>query len=196
MKKKKNIAFGILAFSIYSYANIGPQGFGAFKNTYFVETGAFGGRGIQQALNDGFKEVRSIEAVKNIYNAVVHKFRNDSRVKIWFGDSATQLWDMIKDINEPITFWLDAHVFPPRTDGGKNCPLIEELEQIKQHPIKTHTILIDDMHCAETEAFDGLTKDDLIAKLLEINSEYHITYIPGGDAGEYPQNVMVASVLP
>lgn len=101
---------------------------------------------------------------------------------------------MIKDINQPITFWLDAHIFPPRTDGGKNCPLIEELDQIKRHPIKTHTILIDDMHCAGTAAFDFLTKEDLIQKIHEINPEYKIRYIPGGNDGEYPENVMVAII--
>jgi len=192
---KKSLVLSILACSLYNYANIGPQGFGAFKNNYFVETGTFGGSGIKLALKAGFSYVRSIEAVKSLYDAAVARFRNDSRVKIWFGDSATDLWDMIKDINEPITFWLDAHIFPPRADGGKNCPLMEELEQIKQHSIKTHTILIDDMHCAGTAAFDGLTIEDLIAKLLEINPEYQITYVPGGDDGEYPHNVMVASVL-
>lgn len=35
----------------------------------------------------------------------------------------------IKKLNAPITFWLDAH-------SGNQCPLIEELEQIKRHKIK------------------------------------------------------------
>lgn len=111
------------------------------------------------------------------------------------GDSSKDLWALIKDIDAPMTFWLDAHIFPPRPDGGKNCPLIEELEQIKRHPIKTHTILIDDMHCCGSQAFDYLTQDDFIAKLLEINPNYHISFVPRGDAGEYPVNVLVAQVI-
>ena len=188
----------ISAICLYGFSNIGPQGFKAFLNPYFVETGTFSWDGIIRALEDGFENILSIESVNELYTPVKEKFINNKNVKITHGSSSIDLWDMIKDINEPITFWLDAHVFPPRTDGGKNCPLIEELDQIKRHPIKTHTILIDDMHCAAPdgiaggEAFDFLTKEDLINKLLEINPNYNIYYVPGGNDGEYPENVMVA----
>lgn len=59
----------------------------------------------------------------------------------------------------------------------KNCPLIEELEQIKQHPIKNYIILIDDMHCWNTELFDFMGQSDFIEKILEINPEYEIRYV-------------------
>lgn len=174
-------------------ANMGPQGFSAYLNKYFVETGTFGGDGIAKALAAGFQYVRSIEFDKAIFTGACRRFTNYPNVKIVQGSSANQLWNLIKDIEAPITFWLDAHIYPPLSEG-KNCPLIEELEQIRQHPIKNHTILIDDMHCAGTAAFDFLTKEDLIAKILEINPDYQISYVPGGDEGEYPQNVMVAIV--
>jgi len=190
----KKIFYIFLCVSSLTQANIGPQGFKQFLNYYFVETGTFGGYALDRALREGFQEVRSIEWDGGLYNDVVKKYRGNNRVRLWRGNSATGLWDMIKDIDKPITFWLDAHIFPPLADGGKNCPLIEELEQIKRHPIKTHTILIDDMHCAGSQSFDYLTKQDLINKLLEINPNYRIFYVPGGDAGEYPQNVMVARV--
>ena len=175
------------------YSNIGPSGFGPYINRYFVETGTFGGDGAQKALNAGFSEIRTIEYEMNNYNYSRERFKNRPEVKIWQGSSATGLWDMISDIKEPITFWLDAHIYPP-LEGVKNCPLIEELEQIKRHPIKTHTILIDDMSCAGTGAFDSLTKDDLIQKILEINPDYHVYYIDGGDQGEAKDNIMVAVV--
>lgn len=178
----------------YNQANIGPQGFSQFFNYYFVETGTFGGNAVQKALDVGFKEVRSIEYDIDNYKYSAERFKNNKNVRLYLGSSATDLWNMIKNINQPITFWLDAHIFPPRTDGGKNCPLLEELEQIKQHPIKIHTILIDDMHCIGTEAFDYLSKQDLINKIHEINPAYEIFYIPGGDVGELPTNVMVAVI--
>jgi hypothetical protein len=87
---------------------------------------------------------------------------------------------------------LDAHVCPARIDGGKNCPLIEELEQIKQHPVKNHIILIDDIHCCDTVLFDFMSREKLIDKIHEINPNYEIRYVDGGDAGEYKNNVMVA----
>ncbi len=176
-------------------ANIGPGGFHAFKNQYFVETGTFGGDGIKKALQAGFKNIRSIEINHRLAKEAQFNFKKNTNIVIREGDSSTQLFDMIKDIKQPITFWLDGHVYPPRTDGGKNCPLIEELEQIKRHPIKTHTILIDDMHCCNTIFFDNLTREDLIAKIHEINPDYQIRYVPGGNVGEYPANVMVAQIL-
>lgn len=176
------------------FSNVGPEGFGKFLNHYFIETGTLGGDGIIKALNAGFKEVRSIEFDTNSYQHAQRRFSQYKNVKLWNGSSATDLWNMIQDINKSITFWLDAHIFPPRKDGGKNCPLLEELEQIKWHPIKTHTILIDDMHCAGTQAFDYLTKEDLIKKILEINPNYQISYVDGGDEGEYKNNIMVATI--
>lgn len=193
---KKQILFSLnLLLSGYAQANIGPQGFGQFKNHYFIETGTFGGGGLIKAMQSGaFVEYRSIEYNRDLFASAQRKFSANSNVRLWNGDSSRDLWHLIKDIDKEATFWLDAHVYPPRCDGGKNCPLIEELEQISWHPIKTHTILIDDMHCADTEAFDYLSKEDLVAKILQINPKYKISYVPGGDDGEYPVNVMVAVV--
>jgi hypothetical protein len=174
---------------------MGPQGFGEFRQKYFVETGTYFGDSVQRALSDGFQEVRSVEFDDYLFRHSQQRFANHSNVKVYYGDSSQNLWDAIKDIDEPITFWLDAHIFPPRADGGKNCPLIGELEQIKQHPIKSHIILIDDMHCCGTAAFDFMNQEDLIARLLEINPNYQIRYVDGGGAGECKDNVMVA-ILP
>lgn len=191
---KRLLVFGALITSMtFVNANIGPAGFKDYVNYYFVETGTFGGEAIAKALAVGFQEARSIEFVPVSFRDGQKRFAGYKNVKLWHGDSALLLWDMIKDITKPITFWLDAHVYPPQTHG-KNCPLIEELEQIKRHPIKTHTILIDDMHCAGTAAFDGLTREDLIAKILEINPNYRVTYIDGGNEGEVKDNIMVAQV--
>lgn len=189
--KKLLVVFSVM-LSSHLLANIGPQGFGEFRQNYFVETGSYFGDGIQKALDAGFKNIRSIEADAHNFNNTKIRFRNNPNVIVYQGDSSVDLWNVIKYIDQPITFWLDAHIYPPRADGGKNCPLIEELEQIKQHPIKTHIILIDDMHCCNTAAFDFLGRDDFIEKLLEINPNYNIYYVDGGDAGEYKNNVMVA----
>lgn len=193
MKKFFSISLCLLAGSSL-IANIGPDGFGDFLNHYFVETGTYCGNGVIKALQAGFQEVRSIEFDNNNYNTSRARLAGCKNVKIVHGSSACDLWNLIQDINQPITFWLDAHICPALADGGKNCPLLEELEQIKWHPIKNHTILIDDMHCANTQLFDYLTKDDLIKKILEINPDYQISYVRGGDDGEYPNNVMVARV--
>ena len=173
-------------------ANIGPQGFGDFHQNTFIETGTFRGDAIQLALDAGFKKIRSIEYDFALCAKARKRFRKNRNVSIFRGDSSVSLWRLIQDINEPVTFWLDAHVCPARIDGGKNCPLIEELEQIKQHPVKNHIILIDDIHCCDTVLFDFMSREKLIDKIHEINPNYEIRYVDGGDAGEYKNNVMVA----
>ncbi len=172
--------------------NIGPSGFDPFLNDCFVETGTFSGDGVIKALNAGFSRIFSIESDPNNYRDCCNRLEGIFKVKLFHGDSSKDLWAIIQNIETPITFWLDAHIFPPIK--GKNCPLLEELDQIQQHPIKTHTILIDDMHCCGTEAFDFLSQEDIKKKIWEINPDYEISYCPGGNQGEYPENVMVARI--
>lgn len=193
----KKITLSIfLLISLPLLSNIGPQGFSPYRNgnKIFVETGTYLGDGVKKALHAGFKEVYSIELDTHLYKECLKKFVGFPHVHLFYGDSSFALRDIIANINEPVTFWLDGHQCPPYKDGRKNCPLIEELEIIKEHPIKTHTIVIDDMHCCNTELFDGLSQQDLIDKVLEINQNYAITFQPGGDDGEYPHNVLVAEI--
>lgn len=177
-----------------AWANIGPQGFYRHPNRYFVETGSQGGEGVQKALNAGFQIIHTFDIDPICIKDCNNRFPDDPRVHIWFLDSGKHLYNIIKDIDEPITFWLDGHNGWPDPDGGKNTPLMEELEQIKWHKIKNHTIIIDDLHCCNTALFDFLTLGDIIKKVLEINPDYTITFEPGGNEGEYPANVLVASI--
>lgn len=189
------LLFGLLISSSSIFANMGPQGFGQFPNYYFVETGTLGGGGILLALKTAsFSRIYSMDIEPSHVNYCKARFKKIPHIKIVTGNSEYDLGKLIAPLNKPITFFLDAHNGSP-VEGAKNTPLLEELEQIKQHPIKTHTILIDDMHCCGTLFFDYLTKEDLIAKILEINPNYTIDYVAGGDEGEYPNNVMVARIL-
>ncbi len=175
-------------------ANIGTAGFKDYPNYYFVETGTFDGYGIEQALKAGcFKEIHSIEIFPQFYNQARNKFKKFRNIFINEGNSKDKLWDIIKNMDKPITFWLDAHAYPGK-EGEQNCPLIDELEQIKMHSIKTHTILIDDMSCCGTIHFDYITKDDLIEKIKEINPNYKIKYIVGGNDDEAKDNIMLAYI--
>jgi hypothetical protein len=177
------------------FSNMGPAGFYDFPNEYFVETGTLGGDGIERARKTNlFKEIYSMDFHFPFIEYTRERFASYPNIYVIQGDSSQDLWKLIEPLDKPITFWLDAHHGDPRNDGGKNTPLLEELEQIKWHPIKTHTILIDDMHCTGTILFDYLTKDQIIEKLLEINPNYTIEYVAGGDDGEYPDNIMVARI--
>ena len=119
--------------------------FHAYLTDMFVETGSHVGEGIAKALAAGFKSVRSIDAGEKQYQHCLSRFRDDPRVRLWKGDSAICLKDMIADIQCPVTFWLDGHY-----SAGDTCkcehehPILFELEQIADHPVKNHFILIDD----------------------------------------------------
>jgi len=186
--------FSLLGGSLL-LANIGTKGFKDYAhNRYFVETGTYLGTGIEKALKAKFKYIRSIEYDPALFETSKKRFKKKKHVTLYQGNSAKDLYAMIQDIKEQITFWLDAHRYPAKEDGNKNCPLLEELDQIAKHPIKTHTILIDDLHCCGTLAFDHLTEKDLIDKIKTINPDYVIEHVPGGDKNEYPKNVLVAYI--
>ncbi len=184
-----------LCFSCVN-ANMGPVGFSPFPNHYFVETGTLGGEAIAMVLRTGlFSEIYSMDIDASFVSQASRRFSDYKNVHVFQGDTGKDLGQIIRKIDKPATFWLDAHTGSTDSLGGKNCPVLEELEQIKHHPIKTHTILIDDMHCCGTAFFDFITQDQIIQKILEINSDYTIDYINGGNEGEYPNNIMVARVL-
>ena len=160
-----------------------------YRNRIFIETGTNTGVGIRQALDCGFEEVISIELSEYLFNLVLPKFSNNSNVKILLGDSAKVLPSVLEKINEPVTFWLDGHYSGDDTAlGDVNSPLMFELEAIKNHHIKTHTILIDDLrcwknkpneypkeHCYSNDFDVNIIKN----KLLEINPDYNLEIING-----------------
>ena len=50
-------------------------------------------------------------------------------------------------------------------------------EKIKKHSINTHTLLIDDMRLFGKAAHDFITIDEVKNKILEINSNYEISFL-------------------
>ena len=113
-------------------------------------------------------------------------------LSFFLGDSGNILYEVIKDIDSPITFWLDGHFSGGSTAlGSEACPILKELDQIKKHPIKTHTILIDDLRVFGTHSFNFITIDQIKEKILEINPNYTFWY----ENGVIPNDVLVAQVI-
>ena len=173
------------------------NGFGAFPNYYFVETGLGGGSSLLLALRTAhFSELHSMEIDVNRIRSARRTFEPLGNVFLHHGDSGKDLWDLIKTMDKPITFWLDGHLSLPNPIAGSNTPIREELAQIKRHPIKTHTIIIDDIRCFNTPIFDNITTEQIIAKIKEINPNYTIYYIDGHDGYKVLKNdVMVAQII-
>ena len=155
-------------------ANASPAVFAKYPNAYFVETGNSYGDGIRMALNAGFKNIYSIELGPHLYKHCRQRFHSQPSVHLVLGDSAEMLSSILQQINSAATFWLDGHYSCgcEDTKGKTNTPLLEELEAIKKHSIKTHTILIDDVRCLRTSQLDFITVSIICKKILEINPKY------------------------
>lgn len=155
-----------------------------YPNEVYCETGIWRGDSIQAAIDAGF---RKIIAIDNDPTAIAFcksrfDFNNPDGFRNWItlveGDSANCLWDVIKDIDTPITFFLDSHysLLEDEVKGANPFPLLDELNQINQHPIKEHTIIIDDFLYMTHPQITGWTIDTIEDKLMEINMYYEFIY--------------------
>lgn len=133
-----------------------------FGPRVFVETGTFAG-GMIDAVRDRFARIVSIELDPGWHGRAVEQFRAYPHVTLLLGDSGVRLKEVLDSLSEPALFWLDAHYSGPVTARGAiDSPIVQELASIRAHPVKTHVILIDDMHIFQGR--DGYpTVDELVA---------------------------------
>lgn len=156
------VEFNNIEDKVLSY----DQLFKKYKGNHklFFETGTHKGDGVQNALNMGFEEVISIEILPELYEGCVNRFKGkEDKVHLFLGDSNERMEEMLELIKEPSLIFLDGHF-----DNGN--PLWKELEILKNHPIKTHTIIVDDM-----PNYYG-SGEKVKEKLLEINPNYTLVY--------------------
>jgi hypothetical protein len=163
------------------------------KADIFIETGTFHGQGVAIALSCRFKKIFSVEVGEFLYRECLDTFHNflNGRVFLYLGDSPTFLNETLKSINEKCVCWLDAHYSGEGTaKANKNNPILDELDSIRKHHIKNHTILIDDVRLFGTSEFDYITLDQVITRIKEINPAYEITY----ENGVCPNDILVAYI--
>jgi hypothetical protein len=101
------------------------------------------------------------------------------------------LWEMIKDIHEPMTVFLDAHfqMFEGEDPGANPFPLLKELEQIGRHPIKSNVIIVDDMLIMQNDIV-GYDKEDIKSTILSINPNYEFRMV----ANPIIDGILIASI--
>jgi hypothetical protein len=161
---KTLVEFNNIEDKVLSY----DQLFKKYKGNHklFFETGTHKGDGVQNALNMGFEEVISIEILPEFYEGCVERFKDEiekNKVHLFLGDSNKRMEEMLELIKEPSLIFLDGHF-------NNGDPLWKELEILKNHPIKTHTIIVDDM----PNYFGNGEK--VKEKLLKINPNYTLVY--------------------
>lgn len=109
-----------------------------------IETGTYLGDMIT-AAREHFDCIYSIELSEALYGRAITRFWGDTRLKLYHGDSAKLLPEILATIHSPCLFWLDAHASGGDTVRGiKVTPILEELAAILTHHIANHVVLIDD----------------------------------------------------
>lgn len=137
-----------------------------YPNPVYVETGIWRGDSIQQALDAGFKRVIGIDVDPSCIDFCRSRFDNNPAIELHCGDSAACLRDIIKDIQEPISFLLDAHwQFIEGTEPGPNpFPLLDEINVIADREFNDIAI-IDDWHIFYPDRV-GYSKEDVLVELI------------------------------
>lgn len=164
----------------------------------FIETGTAKGEGVQVALDFGqFDKIVSIEANADVYAQTCKRFTMHSNVLLAMGGSTDVLPYILKDIKEPVVFWLDAHWSTgedPLPAGVLPCPILAELRAIAEHPIKNHFIMIDDIRYFKTgiAQWQNITLGDIVDHILSINEDYWLTF----EKGITEFDILVAEVKP
>jgi len=165
-----------------------------YNNKIFVETGTFLGNGLRCALDAGFEKCYTIEIHPYLFEKAKTRFKKEIKngnVVVYLGDSEKLLAGIVYQLHQPTTFWLDAHISSQYGEKlAKNCPILGELDTIKKHHIKTHTLLIDDVNCFGRPAHDRISLDTVKEKILEINENYKFAML---DASK-PENILAAYI--
>jgi len=163
---------------------------GCFKKYYTVELG----KDICKIASKRYKyfeeynftppyNLMHCDELDESFNKEQEYFNN--RVKLINGDSGVEVGKILKNIDEPCCFWLDAHSGKESYARGTiDVPLIQELQHIKNHHIKNHIIAIDDAHLFGKKQYNkqgelvcdysNVPYEVVESHILEINSNYDI----------------------
>jgi hypothetical protein len=179
-------------------------------NDVFVESGATAtGSAISSAWQAGYKKIYMIDANSVLVKHAEYLFTTyfdmaptwrpvafaDWKPELHFvlGNSVSDLGNIIKNVHVPITFFLHSYrASPDEVDATNN--ILMELEQIRQHHVKTHVILIDNIDLAGTPLFGNVTLNEVLVWLQSINPNYVFTFSDGGHLGKRSNALLTAFV--
>ena len=182
-KIKEIITYNNIQDKVTDYFSL----FKKYKNNHstFVETGTHHGDGVAKALSLGFNKVITVEILEDLYQECVQRFSSEiskGQVELLLGDSNELLPKMLSLLTEPSLIFLDGHF-----NNGE--PLWGELEILKNHPIKNHTIIIDDF-----KNYFSSRENELKLRLKEINPNYEFafedSYNPGTGQIHHKHNLI------
>lgn len=169
-----------------------PLGFDLKKykadTTIFVETGTFQGDAVNKAINCKYKKIYTVEIDKKRYEKMVREYEDYDEVVFFHGNSGIVFPKIMDNIKEKCTIYLDAHYCGDNAEkGDKWSPIREELNYLKTHRIKNHTIIIGDWICQNNTHIDeqsGLETgymghEKTLRKIKKINNKYKFSLEKG-----------------
>ena len=109
-----------------------------------VETGTCLGDMVD-AEKKKFDHIYSVELSEKLCRDAQRRFRRYKHIDIRQGDSRKVLGEIVKQLDRPAIFWLDAHYSGGVTArSDKDCPIYEEIDAIFNAKPLHHIFLIDD----------------------------------------------------
>jgi hypothetical protein len=137
----------------------------------FIETGTYLGE-MAEAQRKRFKKVVSIELGEDLFQKARERFLKYNNITLYQGDSGAVLPRILREIKEPVIFWLDGHYSQGITArGDKDSPILEELKAIFEAGNYNHVILIDDARLFAGKG-DYPTIEEL-DKFIKANNKYY-----------------------
>lgn len=166
-----------------------------YKTNYFIETGTHSGRAVMMALELGIPHIRSVEVWERLYREFKEQLGSNEFVTLYHGDSPDTLPTMLADVHESAVIFLDAHAAvdgKDRVQYGKS-PVLFELQAIRQHHLKNHIIMVDDIDDFDAEQYTdiyGTISSEMIKReIRKINLNYKFEKF-----GEEGHTILVATV--
>ncbi len=109
----------------------------------FIETGTYVGETALWA-SQIFPHVFSIEKNPEFLKQAHAACAGRDNIRLFLGESAGRLPEILAEANGPAIFWLDAHAGGGWFADKDECPLVEELRLIAARDVEDDLIIIDD----------------------------------------------------
>ena len=146
-----------------------------FSVKTLVETGTCMGDMIYATRKD-FEAIYSIELDYELFKRAQGRLSKFPNITLLNGDSAKVLPEVLKRINYPCLFWLDAHYSGGVTAKGElETPISKELKDILNQPQNKRIILIDDARCFVGQSdYPTIKELEQLAKNLDSNLVFEV----------------------
>ena len=127
---------------------------GLSKTNTYIETGTYYGLNLEEVVEE-YKQIYTIEIEKKWVEYNEEKFEDKNNIQIIEGDSSVKLPELCSEIEEGVTFFLDAHYSGEGTGyKEKTSPIIKELESIFYRKNNKDIILINNLRIFNERSFN------------------------------------------